>query len=227
MPSETGDDRRLAGCASPTARSRRSRASTSRSHEGEAFGFLGPNGAGKSSTMRMIAAVSPVTAGDAVDPRAWTPRPRARRSGRRIGVCPQEDSLDNELRVKENLVVYGRYFGLSRKEASARADELLSFVQLSEKAERPGRAAVRWHEAPADHRAVADQPARPAAARRADDRARPAGPAPALGPAVPAQAAGRDAGADHALHGRGRAAVRPARGDGQGADRRRRLAARS
>jgi lipooligosaccharide transport system ATP-binding protein len=53
----------------------------------------------------------------------------------RIGVCPQEDSLDGELRVKENLVVYGRYFGLSRREASDRSDELLSFVQLSEKAD--------------------------------------------------------------------------------------------
>ncbi len=102
-------------------------------HQGEAFGFLGPNGAGKSSTMRMIAAVSPVTSGTlsilGMDPATHGSEIRAR-----IGVCPQEDSLDGELRVKENLVVYGRYFGLSRKEASERADELLSFVQLSEKA---------------------------------------------------------------------------------------------
>src|SRR5581483_4960960 len=100
---------------------------------GESFGFLGPNGAGKSSTMRMIAAVSPVTTGRlmilGMDPSTSGPKIRAR-----IGVCPQEDSLDNELRVHENLVVYGRYFGLSRREASARADELLSFVQLTEKA---------------------------------------------------------------------------------------------
>src|SRR6478736_8201377 len=99
---------------------------------GEAFGFLGPNGAGKSSTMRMIAAVSPVTGGTlsilGMDPATQGSKIRAR-----IGVCPQEDSLDNELRVKENLVVYGRYFGLSRREASERADELLAFVQLSEK----------------------------------------------------------------------------------------------
>jgi lipooligosaccharide transport system ATP-binding protein len=101
--------------------------------QGEAFGFLGPNGAGKSSTMRMIGAVSPVSSGSLrildMDPARQGPEIRAR-----IGVCPQEDSLDNELRVKENLVVYGRYFGLSRKEASARADELLSFVQLTDKA---------------------------------------------------------------------------------------------
>jgi len=102
--------------------------------EGEAFGFLGPNGAGKSSTMRMIAAVSPVTAGTltilGMDPARQGSQIRAR-----IGVCPQEDSLDGELRVKENLVVYGRYFGLSRREAAERSDELLAFVQLSEKAD--------------------------------------------------------------------------------------------
>jgi lipooligosaccharide transport system ATP-binding protein len=100
---------------------------------GEAFGFLGPNGAGKSSTMRMIAAVSPVTSGSlsilGLDPATAGSEIRGR-----IGVCPQEDSLDNELRVKENLVVYGRYFGLSRAEASRRSDELLAFVQLSDKA---------------------------------------------------------------------------------------------
>ena len=69
-----------------------------------------------------------------------------------------------------------------------------------------------------------DQPARAAAARRADDRARPAGPPRPVGPAVPAQAAGRHARAHHALHGRGRAALRPARRDGPGPDRRRGLA---
>ncbi len=100
---------------------------------GEAFGFLGPNGAGKSSTMRMIAAVSPVDAGSleilGMDPATHGSEIRAR-----LGVCPQEDSLDNELSVMENLVVYGRYFGLSRAEASSRAGELLAFVQLTERA---------------------------------------------------------------------------------------------
>ncbi len=104
-----------------------------RVERGEAFGFLGPNGAGKSSTMRMIGAVSPVSGGTlsilGMDPATHGPQIRAR-----IGVCPQEDSLDNELRVGENLVVYGRYFGLSRKEAAARTDELLAFVQLGDKA---------------------------------------------------------------------------------------------
>ena len=100
---------------------------------GEAFGFLGPNGAGKSSTMRMIAAVSPPSGGElrilGMDPATQGPQIRAR-----IGVCPQEDTLDTELSIRDNLVVYGRYFGLSRAEASARADELLQFFQLAEKA---------------------------------------------------------------------------------------------
>ena len=99
---------------------------------GEAFGFLGPNGAGKSSTMRMVAAVSPVSAGElrilGMDPAADGPSIRAR-----IGVCPQEDTLDTELTVRDNLYVYGRYFGLPRKEVRSRVDELLEFVQLTEK----------------------------------------------------------------------------------------------
>ena len=80
---------------------------------GEAFGFLGPNGAGKSSTMRMIGAVSPPSGGDlrvfGLDPVTHGSQIRAR-----IGVCPQEDTVDSELRVRENLVVYGRFFGLGR-----------------------------------------------------------------------------------------------------------------
>ncbi len=101
--------------------------------KGEAFGFLGPNGAGKSSTMRMIGAVSPVSGGElrvlGLDPAADGPAIRAR-----LGVCPQDDTLDMELTVRDNLVVYGRYFGLSRAECRERADELLAFVQLTEKA---------------------------------------------------------------------------------------------
>jgi lipooligosaccharide transport system ATP-binding protein len=100
---------------------------------GEAFGFLGPNGAGKSSTMRMVAAVSPISGGElrilGMDPAQDGPAIRAR-----IGVCPQEDTLDTELTVRDNLYVYGRYFGLPRKEVRARVDELLGFVQLTEKA---------------------------------------------------------------------------------------------
>jgi len=100
---------------------------------GESFGFLGPNGAGKSSTMRMIAAVSPISGGElrilGMDPAVDGPTIRGR-----LGVCPQEDTLDNELNVRDNLYIYGRYFGLPKGEVSARVDELLEFVQLTEKA---------------------------------------------------------------------------------------------
>jgi lipooligosaccharide transport system ATP-binding protein len=99
---------------------------------GEAFGFLGPNGAGKSSTMRMVAAVSPPTSGElrilGLDPVSQGPQIRSR-----IGVCPQEDTLDLELNVRDNLVVYARYFAIPRAEAASRADELLEFVSLQEK----------------------------------------------------------------------------------------------
>ncbi|HEX6246452.1 MAG TPA: ABC transporter ATP-binding protein [Nocardioidaceae bacterium] len=102
-------------------------------HRGESFGFLGPNGAGKSSTMRMIAAVSPPSGGEltilGMDPAKDGPAIRAR-----LGVCPQEDSLDTELNVRENLIVYGRYFGIPKADVVARADELLEFVSLTEKA---------------------------------------------------------------------------------------------
>ena len=102
-------------------------------HPGEAFGFLGPNGAGKSSTMRMIGCVSPPSGGTlrifGLDPVADGPAIRAR-----LGVCPQQDSLDPELTVTENLTVYARYFGIPRAVARERAAELLEFVQLAERA---------------------------------------------------------------------------------------------
>ena len=101
-------------------------------HRGEAFGFLGPNGAGKSSTMRMVAAVSPPTGGElkvlGLDPAEHGSAIRAR-----LGVCPQEDTLDTELSVRENLLIYGRYFGLPRSQVATRADELLGFFQLTDK----------------------------------------------------------------------------------------------
>ncbi len=100
---------------------------------GEAFGFLGPNGAGKSSTMRMIACVSPRTGGElsilGLDPAVDGVAIRAR-----LGVVPQLDNLDDELTVRDNLFIYGRYFGLSRGVCWAKADELLDFAQLTEKA---------------------------------------------------------------------------------------------
>jgi lipooligosaccharide transport system ATP-binding protein len=100
---------------------------------GEAFGFLGPNGAGKSSTMRMIGCVSPPSGGElsifGLDPVADGAAIRAR-----LGVVPQEDMLDVELTVRENLLIYGRYFGLRRPVIADRTTRLLDFVQLSERA---------------------------------------------------------------------------------------------
>jgi lipooligosaccharide transport system ATP-binding protein len=101
-------------------------------HRGEAFGFLGPNGAGKSSTMRMIGCVSPPSAGElsilGLDPVADGPAIRAR-----LGVVPQEDTLDVELTVRENLLIYGRYFGLPRAVIRERTARLLDFVQLADR----------------------------------------------------------------------------------------------
>ncbi len=101
---------------------------------GEVFGFLGPNGAGKTSTMRMIAAVSPLTDGTLQvlgrDPDADGPEIRAR-----LGVVPQENNLDEELSVADNLYIYGRYFGMPRSQVRARIPELLEFAQLTERAD--------------------------------------------------------------------------------------------
>ena len=99
---------------------------------GEAFGLLGPNGAGKTSTMRMIGCVSPPTEGSltifGLDPQRDGPDIRAR-----LGVVPQEDTLDLELTVLENMIVYGRYFNLPRSLLKERAAELLQFVHLEDR----------------------------------------------------------------------------------------------
>ena len=101
---------------------------------GEVFGFLGPNGAGKSSTMRMIGCVSPPTGGTlrilGLDPHLHGAAIRGR-----LGVVPQQDSLDLELTVRDNLVIYGRYFGLSRDRARRKAAELLEFANLTDRAD--------------------------------------------------------------------------------------------
>src|SRR3954464_11942813 len=100
---------------------------------GESFGLLGPNGAGKSTTMRMVGAVSTRTSGNlsilGLDPNEHGPEIRSQ-----LGVVPQTDNLDTELRVRENLLVYGRYFGIPRAVVAKRADELLEFAQLSDRA---------------------------------------------------------------------------------------------
>lgn len=101
---------------------------------GECFGFLGPNGAGKTTTMRMLACLSSRDSGDlrvlGTDPDV---HPRALKA--RLGVVPQEVNLDLELTVLGNMLVYARYFGIGRRDARARAMELLRFVDLHERAD--------------------------------------------------------------------------------------------
>jgi lipooligosaccharide transport system ATP-binding protein len=103
-------------------------------HRGECFGFLGPNGAGKTTTMKMIyGAVIP--SGGELDVAGLDVMRCEREIKRRIGVVPQENNLDDDLKVKENLLVYGRYYDLPRKLALQRAEELLEFVELTERAD--------------------------------------------------------------------------------------------
>ena len=193
---------------------------------GEAFGFLGPNGAGKSSTMRMVGCVSPVTEGELTHPRA---RPGIRRPGDpgpARGVPAARHPRRGPLRRGEPL---GLRRGSSASAArGARAGRRPARVRAAHRtAPRPGRAAVRRDEAAAHHRRAPHERPRGAAARRADHRPRPAGAARAVGPVVPAQARGRHAHRHDPLHGRGRAAVRPARRHGPRADRRRGQPARA
>ncbi len=100
---------------------------------GESFGLLGPNGAGKSTTMKMIGAVSTRTSGElsilGLDPDQYGPEIRSR-----LGVVPQQDNLDGELNVRENLYIYGRYFGLPSDVCKEKAEELLQFASLEDKA---------------------------------------------------------------------------------------------
>src|SRR5919197_4188932 len=102
--------------------------------KGEAFGFLGPNGAGKTSTMRMVGCVSPPSEG-LLEILGQDPVKEGAAIRARLGVVPQQDTLDMELTVRENIVIYGRYFGLGRAELRGRAAELLDFVQLADRAD--------------------------------------------------------------------------------------------
>ena len=102
----------------------------------ETFGFLGPNGAGKSTTMRMIAATSP-RSGGTLSVLGMDPRTHGSAIRGRLGVVPQDDALDRELTVRENLYIYGRYFGLKRAAIRNRSAELLDFAQLTEKSDNP------------------------------------------------------------------------------------------
>ena len=100
--------------------------------KGEVFGFLGPNGAGKTTTMKMIACVSPKTSGTlnvlGMDPDTAPAAIKAK-----LGIVPQETNLDPDFTCFGNLFTYARYFDIPDKVAQKKADELLEFVQLTEK----------------------------------------------------------------------------------------------
>ena len=160
-------------------------------HRGECFGLLGPNGAGKTTTLRCCLGL--------IDPDAGTitlvgePVPKAAREARiRVGVVPQMDNLDPDFTVVENLLVYGRYFGIARsdaREAHSAAARIRRPREQRRDVEHPH--AVRRHEAAPDAGARAGQRSRAADPRRADHRARPAGAPPDLGRPAPAASQGK------------------------------------
>ncbi len=183
--------------------------------KGESFGFLGPNGAGKTSTMRMISCISPVSEGTlrvlGMDPATEGAQIRAR-----MGLVPQEDSLDLDLTVLDNLMIYGRYFDMPKKVIRQRADQLLEFAQLTERAnDRVDPLSGGMKRRLTIARALISDPDL-SDPRRADDRARPPSAPSPVGSPLPLEATGRDLGDHDALHGRGRAAVRPPGRHGQG-----------
>ena len=102
--------------------------------KGEFCGILGPNGAGKTTTLKMLVGNTPASAG-MLSVLGFPIPQQARAMRSRIGVVPQSDNLDLDFTVKENLHVYGRYFGLNRAEVERRIAELLAFVALEEKAD--------------------------------------------------------------------------------------------
>ncbi len=99
---------------------------------GEAFGLLGPNGAGKSTIMRAICCRSPLTSGS-LKVMGLDVACHQRSIREVVGVVPQENNLDPDLNVRENLLVYARYFRLPREVAEERTERLIAFVELEEK----------------------------------------------------------------------------------------------
>ena len=100
--------------------------------QGESFGFLGPNGAGKTSTMKMISCMSPLTEGS-LRVLGGDPATDGAAIRSRLGLVPQEDTLELELSVLDNIYIYGRYFDLRRAVILERAEHLLDFAHLSDR----------------------------------------------------------------------------------------------
>ena len=100
---------------------------------GETYGLLGPNGAGKTTTMRLVSGLSPLTAGELIVAGIDVSR-EAREVRNILGVVTQQDGLDTDLNAKDNLIAYGYIAGLSRAQAERRADAVLMFFDLTDKA---------------------------------------------------------------------------------------------
>ena len=116
---------------------------------GECYALLGPNGAGKTTTLRCCLGLTRPDGGTIRLVGEPVPR-EARRARIRVGVVPQMDNLDPDFTVAENLIVYGRYYGLKDSEVAQRLPSLLEFASLSHKARRQDRRTLGRHEAPAD-----------------------------------------------------------------------------
>jgi lipooligosaccharide transport system ATP-binding protein len=99
---------------------------------GETFALLGPNGAGKSTSMRMIACRSPLSGGE-LWVEGFNVKTDERNIRARLGVVPQENNLDPDVNVRQNLLVYSRYFRLPEKDVEKRVDELLEFIRLKDR----------------------------------------------------------------------------------------------
>ena len=209
---------RVTGLRKRTAAPRSSPARTSPSRAASASACSGPNGAGKTTTLRLcLGLIDPDGGDDRADGATGAGR-GARRRASASASCRRMDNLDPDFTVAENLLVYGRYFGLARRrDRSAHSATCSSSPDLAGRGGRRDPDALRRHEAPPHARARARE--RPGAHvhRRADDRARSAGAAPHLGAAAQPARAGQDDPAHDALHGRGRAALRPARDHGPAA----------
>ena len=160
---------------SPMARSRPCAASTSRSPAGSCLGLLGPNGAGKTTTMRMIMGLTTPSAGAAHRVRRRRPQRSSRAQKARIGLVPQDDNLDPDLSVRQNLEVYGRYFGLPGDRAPSASRRCSPSCSSATRRSAERQPALRRHEAAPRDRPRADQRARARDPRRADHRPRPAG----------------------------------------------------
>ena len=155
---------------------------------GRCVGLLGPNGAGKTTTMRMIMGLTRPSGRRAARCSACRSARSAAQQKARIGLVPQDNNLDPDLSVRQNLEVYGRYFGLPRRLIAERIPALLAFMQLGDKVESRGQPAVRRHEAPPGDRPRPDQRSGARDPRRADHRPRPAGPGDDLEAAARPQA---------------------------------------